>query len=373
MKLCFFPKTASIGPSSRYRIYQYLPYLSAAGIRTQVYPLFGPAYFTMIEVRPKWVQTLVKMAYTILRFLKRVFDILSISPGDLVVIEGQLFPYCPPIVEKMLARRNRFIVELDDAIYLTPWHGRKIPAVLRFSSGAIVGNAMLARYARTHTSTVSVFPTVVDTDRFRPGPVGRASSSMSVDKSITIVWIGLAFNFAYVEMLVPVFQRLQSEYDIVFRVICSRPPLLPDVRMEFRPWTYETEVEDLQKSDIGVMPLIDNEWAQGKCGLKLLQYMAVGLPSVASPVGVNCEIVREGDNGFLAKAAEDWYQHLALLCRDVELRKRVGRSARATVESQYSLNQWGGRLAEHYKTIMAAGSPQRPVTGSHRSWSHTTE
>jgi glycosyltransferase involved in cell wall biosynthesis len=349
MKVVYFAKTSAHGPSSRYRIYQYLPFLRRRGIPTHVYPLFGSWYFAMLTWRPVWLRTLGKSVYTVLRFLARAVNLLAVRNGDLVVIEGQLFPYVPPLVEKAISLRNRIILELDDAIYLTPGHGRKIPALLRLSSAAIVGNPTLAKYASVHSSNVSIVPTVVDTDRFRPA---AANPAMPTDRPVTVVWIGLAYNFAYIKMLVPVLHELEKEYRIVLRIVSSSPPVLPGVTMDFRRWSYESEVQDLQTADIGVMPLFDDEWARGKCGLKLLQYMAVGLPALASPVGVNRDIVRHGENGFLAATEEEWHRHLAALCRSSELRRRIGEAARATVHAQYSLTYWGPALAERYAAAM---------------------
>lgn len=359
MKITYFSKTTAIGPSSRYRIYQYRPYLQARGIDVQVCPLFGPGYFRLLTWRAKWARAFGKVVYAVARFLSRLRDLLSLGPADLVVIEGQLFPYCPPIVERLLARRYRFLLELDDAIYLTPRHERKIPELLRLSSGAIVGNATLAEYARAYTSKVYVVPTVVDTDRFRPADGGSEPEGMPRGGGPVIAWIGLAFNFPHVEMLLPVFLKLQQEHGILVRVISSDPPALPGVRMDFRPWSFETEVADLQSCDIGIMPLMDTEWARGKCGLKLLQYMAVGKPAVASPVGVNRDIIRDGENGLFAATQEDWYRQLSRLCRDAELRTRLGESARRTVELRYSLKQWGPRLAAQYRTIVGGDDRAR--------------
>lgn len=355
MKLCYFAKATSIGPSSRYRIYQYLPYLQSQGVETHVYPLFGPGYFRLLRWRVKWVQAIGKSLYTSLRFVKRAIDVFSIGPADLIVVEGPLFPYCAPLIERALARRYRLILELDDAIYLTRSHGQKIPILLRLSAGAIVGNAALAQYASSYTSRVYIVPTVVDTERFRPQKDKVSSRAMDDDRELRIAWIGLAFNFPCLEMLVPVFLKLQQEYRIIIRVISALPPVLPGVKMEFRRWSFESEVQDLQSCDIGVMPLTDTEWARGKCGLKLLQYMAVGMPAVASPVGVNRDIIREGENGLLAVTEDDWYRQLALLCHDSALRKRIGASARRTVEARYSLKKWGPQLVERYRAIVAEG------------------
>lgn len=357
----YFAKTTPIGPSSRYRVYQYLPYFERQGIHVQMYPLFGPLYFTMLKWRPAALKAFGKIVYTMLRFLTRAWTLLTLKRGDLVVIEGQLFPYLPPIFEKALSRRNRIVLEFDDAIYLTPGHGRKIPALLRLSTTAIVGNSTLAKYARAHQQNVVVVPTVVDTDRFRPPDEERSSQTAAAAGRITIVWIGLAYNFRYIRMLLPALHELQKEYRIVLRIISSSAPVLPGVDVEFRPWSYENEVRDLQTADIGVMPLPDDEWARGKCGLKLLQYMAVGLPALASAVGVNCDIVRDGKNGFLARTEQDWCRRLAELCGDRELRGRIGNAARATVEAQYALKQWGPALARRYASIIAGDNVTFPI------------
>jgi glycosyltransferase involved in cell wall biosynthesis len=227
-----------------------------------------------------------------------------------------------------------------------------MPVLLRLSAATIVGNQTLGAYAASYSSNVHVVPTVVDTDRFRP-PTQRAEKiEEEAQRPITIGWIGLAYNASYLEWLAPVFRRLQKEYLLKVVVISSHSPVLEGVSASFKPWNYATEVEDLQVCDIGVMPLPDSEWARGKCGLKLLQYMALGLPAVASPVGVNREIIEDGVNGLLATTEEDWHRQLAKLCRDSALRGHIGHAGRATVEARYSLKQWGPKLAERYRAIL---------------------
>ena len=351
MKVLYFSKASDIGPSSRYRIFQYLPYFHAREIDVVVKPLFGPTYFWLLTWRPAWPKVIAKAIYALVRFFKRAGDLLAMGPVDLIVIEGQLFPYCPATVERLLVKLNwKIVVELDDAIYLTRFHQRKIPALLRMSSAAIVGNHVLANYAGRFASRVSVIPTVVDTGRFHPAV--QRGSSQARDSVLTIVWIGLAFNFPFLELLVPVIRELQRSEGVQFRVISSRPPAFPGVTIDFRLWSLEGEVADLRGGDIGVMPLPDTEWTRGKCGLKLLQYMALGLPSVASPIGVNREIISDGENGFLATTQEEWRTILLRLCQDAELRLRIGQAARQTVETKYSLSIWGPRLADRYRVIV---------------------
>ena len=360
MKVLYFSKASDIGPSSRYRIFQYVPYLRSRELDVVVKPLFGPTYFGLLTWRAAWPKIIAKSIYVLLRFSKRAGELLSMGRVDLIVIEGQLFPYCPATVERLLVKLNqKIVVELDDAIYLTRFHRRKMAALLQVSSAAIVGNHELANYAQKFTSAVSIVPTVVDTDRFRPAV--QRGSCQAQGRGLTIVWVGLASNFSYLESLVPVLARLQQVERVKFRVVSSYAPTLPGVNLEFRLWSLENEVADLLEGDIGVMPLPDTEWARGKCGLKLLQYMALGLPAVASPIGVNQEIISGGENGFLAATEDEWYTALLRLCQDEALRVRLGTAARKTVESRYSLSVWGPRLADHYRRILSENRPAGSV------------
>ncbi len=277
-----------------------------------------------------------------------------------MVVEGQLFPYCPPWIERVLVLLGKnLVLEFDDAIYLTRFHRGKISALLKMSTATIVGNATLSEFARHDASAVIVIPTVVDTERFIPLANTKGRQVEGSHGHITIVWIGLAYNFSYLEIIAPALRLVQKEIGARFRVVSSRPPVLADVEVEFRPWDLCSEVRDLQECQIGVMPLSDSEWARGKCGLKLLQYMAVGIPAVASPVGVNQEIIKSGENGFLATTTEEWCSHLLGLCRNAELRCRMGEAARRTVEERYSLHVWGPRLARQYQAIVNQSTSTR--------------
>lgn len=354
VKIAYFSKSSACGPSSRYRIYQFLPYLQAAGIECSVKPLFGEQYFSLLEVQNSFLRVPGKMMYVGMRFLKRAWDLVTLGRPDLVAIEGQLFPYCPPWAERLLKWfGHKLVFEYDDAIYLTRLHHRKIPSLMQLSSAVVVGNNVLATHAKQFAPSVTVIPTVLDTDRFIPLRFPHNGDRRGSERPVTIVWIGLAYNFPYLEVIVPALQRVQQELHARFRVVSSHPPKLPGVEVEFVPWTLQTEVESLQDCHIGVMPLPDTEWSRSKCGLKLLQYMSVGIATVASAVGVNREIITSGENGLLASVPNEWSDHLVRLCHDVDLRTRLGEAGRRTVEERYALKIWGPRLAQTYQTIAA--------------------
>lgn len=350
LKLVYFSKFSDIGPSSRYRIYQFLPFLEAAGITCVVHPLFGATYFKILEIRVPFLRVVAKVVYAAARFVKRGMDLLAVSRTDLIVIECQLFPYLLPAIERLLAVcHRRFVIEFDDAVYLTKGHGKKMPVLLKRACAVIVGNDHLARYASLHSERIRVVPTVVDTERFDERRCVAKRSDHSVPEPVTIVWMGLAYNFPYLNPLIPALKHLQAVEGVRFRVVSSHPPVLPGVDVEFRPWSFDSEVTELQTSHVGVMPLPDDEWARGKCGLKVLQYMAIGIPAVASPVGCNQDIICHGENGFLARSEEEWINILSQLCRDSDLRARIGRAGRKTVQERFSLHVWAPRLVDHYR------------------------
>jgi glycosyltransferase involved in cell wall biosynthesis len=374
MTITYFSKCSLIGPSSRYRIFQFLPHLQAEGIDCAVDPLFDEAYFDILAMRPS-IRLMLTIPYVLARFLKRLWHLLILGKRDLIVVEGQLFPYLPPLAERLLRWCGYpVVIEMDDAIYLTRGHAKKMPVLLAMANGAIVGNEQLASYARQFSPQVWVVPTVVDTDRFVPKRQFIGPSVGPSHDIITLVWMGLAYNLKYLGMLAPALRALQSRFHLRLRVVCSRPPQLAGINMEFRAWAMEREVTDLQDAAIGVMPLDDTAWARGKCGLKLLQYMAVGLPAIASPVGVNRDIVTTGHNGFLASTVQEWYDCLEALCGRPQLRQEMGLEGRRTVEQRYSLAVWGPRLPHVYHALVrgepvpSGGHPRHsPVAGAEHS------
>ncbi len=311
-------------------------------------PLFMDRWFRIFDIRQWPLRAAAKSLYASMRFFVRIREILKVGKCDLYCFEHQAFPYVPSFLERFAQKLNpNMLLEFDDAIYLTLLHKKKMPRLIKMSKHVIVGNNFLRNYVLQFNSNATVIPTVVDTDRYKAKKDYRSPGKLNIG------WIGLAYNLPYLKKLAGILQKLRKEIgEFVFTVISSNELAINGVEVIFKRWSYENEVKEIKSLDIGIMPLADDEWAKGKCGLKVLQYMACGVPVVASPVGVNCEIIKDGENGFLAAADEEWLEKLSLLARDEALRRRLGQKGRETVEKHYSLRIWGPRLASLYKSLI---------------------
>jgi len=168
-------------------------------------------------------------------------------------------------------------------------------------------------------------------------------------------WVGLPSTMKYLDIVVEPLRRLAQEIPIEFRVVSSKKPEIEGVPLRFIPWEEASEAQELARLDVGIMPLSDDEWARGKCGAKLLQYMAAGRAAVASPVGVNRSILVDGETGLLARSGEDWYHALKFLAEHPERRAAMGRAGRSRVAEHYSLQTWAPRVAELYRKVIEGG------------------
>jgi glycosyltransferase involved in cell wall biosynthesis len=249
--------------------------------------------------------------------------------------------------------RAKVVFDFDDAI----WHlnvsdanrmfgwlkkPRKTGKIIGLSDIVLAGNNYLAEYARKFNNNVKIIPTTIDTDAYKP--VGTKQDT----GKIVIGWSGSMTTIKHFELALPFLKILQEKYGdrLVMKVIGDAHYANAALGIQGMPWNRDTETEDLSSFDIGIMPLPDDEWARGKCGLKGLQYMALGIPPLMSPVGVNAQIVQHGSNGFLPKTTEEWVQYIEKLIASPGLRNTMGQAARKTVEKKYSVNAWKGKYLE---------------------------
>jgi len=347
MKILFFTKYSQKGGSSRYRTYQYLDYLRQQGVKANVSPLLGDEY-----LERAYTGRGIPKLYLLRTFSKRLLDIYKARKYDLIVIEKELFPHIPPVFEHLLRLINKNIVaDYDDAIFANYQDNfllrSKVPVVMRLSKAVNVGNQYLANYARKVNPNVNLILTVVDLDKYKP----KSSYAIMGDK-VVIGWIGTPITSKYLFEIQGVLSRLSREYPITLRCIGTSPDFaIPGVGIENIKWEEATEAKNLLTFDIGIMPLTDDPFSRGKCGLKLIQYMACGIPSVASPVGANRDIIQDGANGLLAGSSDEWVDKIALLIENRHLREQTGREARRTVIDKYSFQVIAPQLLEVYERV----------------------
>ncbi|MCL4479596.1 MAG: glycosyltransferase family 4 protein [Deltaproteobacteria bacterium] len=219
---------------------------------------------------------------------------------------------------------------------------KKFDEIIQLSTHIVAGNDYLAWHAKLLNKHVSVIPTVVDTDYYKP------TTTIQNKNEVVIGWIGSGSTSVYLKLLDNIWKQLPGHHSMKVIGGVYNPDGIQTTNMR---WSLGTELAEMAEFDIGIMPLPDDEWAKGKCGLKVLQYMAMAIPCVASPVGVNTEVIQDGINGFLAKDEKEWIEKLTLLIENPELRNRIGKAGRKTVEVKYSLKVWAPKYVEILKKV----------------------
>jgi len=346
VRVLFLTRYAVGGPSSRYRVVQFLPYLDRAGIEYRLEPLLDDRYLTA-----RFSGRRPGLGYLAARSLARARVLLRSRGFDVVFVQKELFPWTPPVVEWALSvARARVVLDIDDAIHL-PYRGRpllaqKVPTAIARASLVLAGNRWLAEYARAFNPSTVHFPTVVDAERFTPRGGARPAGGR-----VVVGWMGSPETARFLADAGPALARAQARADFVLRVVGDERFAVPGVELEAGAWTYEREADDLRGFDVGVMPLRDDEWARGKCSLKLLQYMSAGLATVSSPGGSVGDIVRDGDNGFVARTEDEWTERLLALVGDAERRARMGARAREWVLAHYNLATYGPRMVAILRAV----------------------
>ncbi len=265
-------------------------------------------------------------------FCKSLVRLKELRRYDVILVHRSICIGGPAVLERLMTLARRPVIfDFDDAIWRlhtsagNRWFGwlkfpGKTAALCRLSSSITVSNAFLADYARQHNPNVTIVPSSIDTQRYRP------VTRLGQPRRPVIGWMGSSTSQTHLEMFVPMLPDVLRHCPAELRVISDRRPVLADVPFTWRPWSPLTEAEDVGDFDVGIMPMPDDPWARGKSAFKVLQYMAMGVPAVCSPVGINAEVVQHGVNGLLAGTAEEWLDQLSRLLADADLRQRLGRA-----------------------------------------------
>jgi len=320
-------------PSSRLRVMNCLNAYRAAGVAPTVMPI------------PSGL-------------LDRIRMLRAVARHDVVVIQKKT-SFHPFELAWMKHLNPRIIFDMDDAVMLhelehhQPLTGKNLIKFIRtvnHCAAVVAGNRFLAAFAEPNCKRVYELPTPIDTRRYQLKDYGAPT-----DKVI-IGWVGVRGNLHYLKRLEAVFQKLCAEFPNVYLKIVSNDFIDMDrVRIIKEKWALDTEIESLRSFDIGIMPLDDTLWARGKCGYKILQYMGVGVPAVASPVGINSEFIRHGETGFLASSPEDWYKALKTLVAEPRTRQIFGLKGRELVEQYYSQEYFSAQYLRVFREVAELG------------------
>lgn len=356
--------------STRFRVTQFFPYLEMNGIRCTLSPLLSSTFCKEFYKRGAIIRKSLKMVWF---SLKRFLDVFRSLRYDIAFIQRESHLIGPPIVEWIISKimRRPIVFDFDDPVfvsYVSPTYGKigsylKMPQktawVARMSSHVIVCTHFSKVYAERYNANVSVIPTVVDAEKFIPRPREKKDQ-------LVIGWIGSFSSADHFKILTPVFEKLGEKYQFVLKIVGLGSEFQlksPNVRVFNVEWDKEREVSDYQSLDIGLYPLIRDPWSEGKMGLKVIGYMAVGIPCVCSPVGDHVKFLRDGENGMMASNEEEWIEKLSQLIEDELLRQRLGKAARRTVEEWYCLQQQAPRLLEILKSVAEGDSVSHRPAG----------
>lgn len=352
--LALVPSLFDTSPGQRYRLEQWEPLLRERGIEIQYEPFESEELHSLLYKPGLFGRKLRLVASGLSR---RLASVRKTADFDVVYIFREAALLGPPIFERLVHQSGIPIVfDFDDAIfvsYRSPANGYlsylkfagKTKTICRLANHVMVGNPYLADYARQVNDRVTVIPTTIDTDKYKPLP--RAESAVPV-----IGWTGSYSTVQHLDTLRGALQKLAKRQSFRLRVIGTPAYKVPGVEVEASSWRADTELQDLSSIDIGVMPLPNDAWSKGKCGLKALQFMALSIPTICSPVGVNTDIIRDTENGMLADSEDEWVEKMSLLLQSREMRERLGQAGRLTVEEGYSAKIQAPRVYDIFKSVV---------------------
>lgn len=344
--LFIVPYPIGEAPSQRFRFEQYFDILNERKIKYAIKPfLTQKAWKIFYSGNKLWI-----FYYLMLGLFRRIVHITQVPFVDYVFIHREATPIGPPIFEWLIAKVfcKRIIYDFDDAIWLSDpdeknsliaklkWKS-KVALVCKWSNKVCVGNNYLAHFARNYNQNVVVNPTTIDTENLHNPQIHKGTNTQIDLEKTVIGWTGTHSTLQYLTPIIPVLKELEKRHQFTFMVIANKKPDYDLKSLVFIPWKKKTELADLMRIDIGIMPLSNNDWSNGKCGFKLLQYMALEKPSIASPVGINTQLIKEGYNGYICQTNDDWLSSLESLLTDQNKRIEMGKKGRNKVIQNYSV------------------------------------
>lgn len=352
-------------PASRFRFIQFIPYLEKAGWQVDHRPN-KPDRQWRSPMKSRWARAIHYRLGRGLMRINRASDLVEAAGYDLIFV-GRDFASEGPLFQAAFRHvMHKCVYDLDDAIFT----GRKGERIVRWlcqhAAWVTPGNEYIANYARQFTDRITIIPTVIDTDTYIPRQFGDECG-----RPLRIGWSGSDQSIGPTLIpYLPMLQDLQRQLNFELVVITNTCPNLPTtMKWRFLPWKKHEEGLLSEKFDIGIMPLADDAFQKGKCALKLLQYMAAGLPTVASPVGANKEVIQHRSTGFLAADDAEWHAALRCLLLNPELRISMGMQGRQRCENEYSIKRWLPVMLKIFENVAhrSATVLRRPTCSFHDS------
>lgn len=344
---------------TRYRVSQFIEPLRERGIEVTLRPLLDRRTFSELYRPAAIPRTATKLSTAILR---RAGDIFSSRHFDLLFVQREALLVGPPLIEWLAMRVGKcpMVLDLDDATYVSyasPTYGKisktlkwftKTDDLIRWSTVVTCGNRTIADYVMAKGKPAVIIPTVVDTDRFRPRETGQRNDVP------VIGWVGTHSTYQYLQTVFSALERLARNYKFKLRIVGAgrEDIVIPGVDVENLPWRLDREIDDFQSFDIGLYPIVEDEWSAAKSGFKSIQYLSVGIPFVSSPVGVSAEIGEADVTHFVAKTEDDWVSALARLLDDGDLRQRMGNEGRKHAVEHYTLAAQADKLSEVFRSAV---------------------
>jgi glycosyltransferase involved in cell wall biosynthesis len=330
-------------PGQRFRCEQYIPYLKAEGFEITYSNILSEKDDKVFYSNGKLLQ---KFLIFIKSFLIRTYDLLRANRYDVIFIYREALMVGSTLFERLFTLSKATIIfDFDDSIWLhdtsdgnqgLQWLKKpsKTATICRLADCVIVGNEYLAGYARQYSNNVVVIPTTIDTG-YHKNVVGY-----QVKQPVCIGWTGTATTLKHFESILPALIAIKQKYGVgvCFKMIINTVYENKDLELIATPWNISSEIEDLTSIDIGIMPLPDDQWSQGKCGFKGLQYMSLGIPTIMSPFGVNKVIITDGKNGYLALTNDEWITTLSYLIEHPSIRQQIGKQGQTTIVERFSVD-----------------------------------
>lgn len=331
----------NVSPNQRFRFELYKDILKENGFNISTHSFLKEKGYNVIHRRGFFFN---KLWEVIKGYIRRTGLLFTLNKYGYIFLQREAAPLGPPVFEWIYSKvfRKKIIYDFDDAIWMehisdqnnmARWFKSvsKVKKICKWSYKVSCGNEYLCNYARKYNNNVVYNPTCVDT--------GKRHNIMACHdvQRVTVGWTGTFSTLKYMETVIPILKKLQEKYDFDVKIICNQKPEFDLRNLHYIEWSEENEVKELATFQVGLMPLTNDEWSKGKCGFKLVQYLALGIPAISSPVGVNKRIVDNEINGILCETADDWYNAIEKLITEKDLRKKMGEEGRKKIIRDYSL------------------------------------